>query len=198
MKVNSLLKAAVLAAAAFGVQAANAALVSCPSSFVTDPTAKVEDSTGTHTAASACQYLTPADSSNVASISNINAAGFFGHSDWTGNGSNLQIEAASSAGTWAITGANFAANDYIIVFKDGSDTNLVAFLLNELYSSGTWTTPFTSAIFNFNGNSQSHNVSHYTIAQRSNPSRVPEPAPLALLGLGALAFTMARRRKDQC
>ena len=44
MKTSKLITAAILAASVLGFSnSAQAALVSCPSSFTTDPTAKVED-----------------------------------------------------------------------------------------------------------------------------------------------------------
>lgn len=189
----------VLAASSFVVvQAAQAGLVSCPASFVTDPDAKVEDPTGTTTAASACQYLDDADSGNVANLDNINAAGFFGTSNWEINGGNGQIEVdEASTGTWAIDMPDFTTYDYMIVFKDGDDTNLVGFLLNELYASGVWSTPFTSPPFTFNGSSTAHDVSHYTIVQREGEgpgNEIPEPGVLGLMGIGLLGYTAVRRR----
>lgn len=181
----------------------HAALVSCPGSFTTDGTAKVHNGSGAKlTAASDCQYITPASTSNVASITNINTAGFFGFSDWMSNSQNQIDTNNQSVGTWSIGNVDFANKDYIIVFKDGAGTNLTAFLFNEDYSSGGWSTPFTDPPFNLPGNSTSANVSHYTIATRAAgtpppPTDVPEPASLALFGVGLLGLGYATRRRKQ-
>ena len=58
---------------------ADAALVGCSPGDAVDLTGRV--TSGGNVAVSACQYLTPPDPSNTASITNINAAGFFGFSD---------------------------------------------------------------------------------------------------------------------
>lgn len=192
---------------------AQAALVSCPAAYTANGTAKVAASgPGTLTAASNCQYLTPADNNNVASIAHINSAGFFGTTNWQENVGNTQIDTPNqSTGTWSIANFNFASFDYIIVFKDGKDTNLVGFLLNESYSSGVWSTPFTAALTELQGLDKNKDVSHYTIARRASTQppciptpgfpcgeqEVPEPGTLTLLGIGALgaAFLGRRRRK---
>lgn len=211
MTTGKLIRVAVLAATLLGFgSAAQAALVSCPTSFTTDPTAKVEDATGTTTAASACQYIAPPSTSNVGSIENINAAGFFGFSDWTVNGTNGQVDTNNQlSGTWAIASPDFINNNYIIVFKDGADTNLVAFFFNELYANGVWSSPFTEPPFDFQNDGTTKAVSHYTIAQRvgteppcevdCGPRRIPEPNSLALMSLGLLgaAFVVKRRRSHR-
>lgn len=193
MRLNTILTG-LCATALFAVAGtAQAALVSCPADFTANGTAKVRGAATTNTAASACQYITPADNSNVASIANINAAGFFGFSDWQSNGQDQIEPAGGASGNWSITGASFASYDYIIVFKDGKNTNLIAFSLNELYSSGTWLTPFTDPPFDTDG---AKDVSHYTIARRrTGDQQLPEPGTIALLGLGLLGLSVASRRR---
>ena len=142
----------------------------------------------------ACQYLSPPDNNNVASVANINTAGFFGFSDWASVGPAwLQTDANAGSGSWDL-GRLTAGLTYMITFKDGQDTNLISFIITA--ASGSWTTPFTEPPFDFRGGSSVHNVSHFTITSRGTPTtNVPEPAMLTLFGLGLLGLGFARRKK---
>jgi hypothetical protein len=186
---------------------AHAALVTCPDpGFTTEPNAKVENAAGNLSATLACQYITPPQQNNVASINNINAAGFFGDTHWLDNG-QTQLQGAGQtgqSGTWSISAFNFALYDYAIFFKDGATTNLIGFLFNDLFTNGVWSSPFTSPPFATGG--QTKDVSHFTIARTlisdcpgCVPTPVivdtPEPATLAILGMGLIGLGAAKRRR---
>jgi hypothetical protein len=151
---------------AFG-SAAQAALVPCGTGSAFNLLNKVPGATD-------CQYLSPFDSSNVASITNINAAKFFGANDWVEIG-KTEITGDGQSGTWSLTNPEANVYEYIVVFKAGSGTNLVAFRLNitgNTSASGRWTSPFTSPPFDISG-SGAQDVSHYTIARHRRGNTAP-------------------------
>ena len=197
---------AIVATGAVLATPSHAALIACPASFTADGTAKVHDGSAAQlTAAMACQYDDATDNNTVASIANINASGFFGVDTWEENPGQLQVNAEASSGLWAIADVDFDAYDYIIVFKDGQDTNLIAFLFNEEFSDGGWDTPFVNPPFPVGV--EGHEVSHYTIARFEDdgtgpgpgpgPEPVPEPGTLAVVGAALAGWWALRRRKGK-
>lgn len=149
-------------------------------------------------AANGCQYITPADSSNTADLGNINSAGgtgFFGYNDWTVAVAKQNLpDGAGASGSWNIPSYD-PSHTYMIVFKDGADTNLIGFTLISGISSGTWTSPFTNPPFVGLGDNQIKDVSHFTIFKREGMD-MSEPGTLGLLGLGLLGIAIMRRRRS--
>lgn len=141
------------------------------------------------------------------------APGFFDITDWMFDGkldepfqnAGFFVDGSSlvdfswngdiDSGSWALTAAGQAVQDLMLVFKSGSGTTLVGYLLasgGELAGlSGTWDNPFQKPPFNFTG--ASREVSHISVYHRGTVP-VPAPGALGLLGAGLLGLALVRRR----
>ena len=187
-------------AAAYPLGVAQAVPVTCDLS-VADGTSHVYNDPGHQTAVSEC-YIDSAAFNDEGKFKDHNTYSYFGFADW--ELAEFTGSQEGQSGDWAITDADFALNDYMIIFKSGEGTALVGFLFNEEFDDGLWISPFTEAQFpNAPGNG-SKDVSHWNIYFREGedpdpgPDPIPEPGTLAVIGAGLAGWwVVSRRRKTK-
>jgi hypothetical protein len=159
--------------------------------------------------ASACERSTlyTQDYLNTTPITVNDDGGFFGATDWSFLKKDDPIINGQS-GTWSLTNNEWSQYaNIMLIFKDGSGTTLLGFLLTPTNTSGAWLSPFTAVEFpNLcmgNDCSKIKDVSHISYYVRGTsggeeppPVGVMEPAPLYLMLLGLAGLMIVRRRQE--
>jgi hypothetical protein len=144
-----------------------------------------------------------------ASSYTVNTESFFGINTWAFDGryengidssTFFNFSGDGQSGGYGFTGAD-DSTQFMFVLKDGTGTNLVAYLLSTPVASGTntYSTPFTNPPFPLTGNSTSKDISHisvYYVSDSGGPGNsVPEPGTIAILGLGLLGMGLISRHR---
>ncbi len=169
---------------------AQAFTVGCPASIANDVSGSIS-----------CGIAT-ANQDSVASNRplTVNTESFFGKTDWTfggklGEGTYANAgKGSGQTGTFNLAGlVRNPLDSVMLVFKSGQNTTLVGYLLGAGVTSGSWSSPFDSSVFNV---PNTRDVSHVSVYYREGSSAaVPEPTTMAGMALAGAGLTAYRRRR---
>lgn len=147
-----------------------------------------------------CELSTSANQDFLNSMT-VNQEAFFGFNDWELIKKN-ESPANGQSGSWSLDSSVWDLyTSVMLIFKSGSGTTLVGYLVKDDFTSGSWSSPFRYPQFSGpgmadkKGNAKNPKaVSHISFYGRGEATDVSEPNGLLLLGLGLLALVGIRRR----
>lgn len=121
-------------------------------------------------------------------------------------GAGGALTGAAPLGCWSYDAGLFTADAFIVVLKAANSPGWAAWLFDGPDAASSWgewavgwraNRSACSGHTNLDGSAGSGgcaDISHLTIFASGDSTRVPAPAPLALLGIGLIGLSLARKR----